>query len=308
MTFSLFLAMRHPLTISVLLSAVVAAGLATSSSGVLRSSGPPNDVCAAPPTFQACNDCHTGAERNSTNGLLSIFGVPAVYTPGQIYTLQVELGEASASRWGFEITALDDALDGAGSFTATDAEVQVSVAGSVQYAKHTSFGTSVGTTGIKTWQFEWTAPIASTGVVRFYAAGNGANGNGSNSGDMIYTAAIASAESASEDATVTLQPESTLVTPGSSWRVDAFVRDHSGSTNQVLLVSRVKLPSGSFFPSNGWLFPPATIDLVGGGEARRILNHTIPLTAPSFTATYQGIVGRAPNKLVDINEFQFTIQ
>lgn len=300
--------MRHPLTVSLLLSAAVAAGLATSSFGLLRSSGPPDDRCAAPPTFQACNVCHTGSELNSSNGLLSIFGVPAVYSPGQTYTLQVELGEASANRWGFEITALDSALDGAGSFTATDGEVQVSATGSIQYAKHTSLGTSVGTTGIKAWQFEWTAPNAGTGVVRFYAAGNGANANSSASGDMIYTAAIASAESASEDATVTLQPETTLVTPGSNWRVDAFIRDHSGSANQVILVSRVKLPSGGFFPNNGWLFAPATINLVGNGESRQILNHTIPATAPSFTATYQGIVGRAPNKLVDINEFQFTIQ
>lgn len=299
--------MRHPLTVSVLLSAAVAVGLATSSSGLLNSSGPPNDRCAAPPTFQACNVCHTGAELNSPNGLLSIFGVPPVYTPGQTYTIQVELGEWNASRWGFEITALDDALDGAGSFAATNSEVQVSSTGSIQYAKHTSLGTSIGTTGIKTWQFDWTAPTAGTGVVRFYAAGNGANGNSSNSGDMIYTAAIASAENASEDATITLQPESTLVTPGSNWRVDAFVRDHSGAANQVILVSRVKLPSGGFFPNSGWLFPPATINLGANGEARRILNHTIPPTAPSFTATYQGIVGRAPNKLVDINEFQFTI-
>jgi hypothetical protein len=300
--------MRHPLTVSVLLSAAIAAGLATSSSGLLRSIGPQDDVCAAPPTFQACNVCHTGSELNSSNGLLSVFGVPAVYTPGQTYALQVELGEASANRWGFEITALDGALNGAGSFAATNGEVQVSATGGVQYAKHTSLGTSVGTTGIKTWQFDWTAPTAGTGVVRFYAAGNGANANSSTSGDKIYTAAIASAENANEDATVTLQPQSTLVSAGSNWRVDAFVRDHTGAANQVLLVSRVKLPSGSYFPASGFLFPPATINLGGGGEARRILNHTIPASAPSFTATYQGIVGRAPNKLVDINEFQFTIQ
>lgn len=300
--------MRHPLTLSIFLSAAVAVGLATSSSGLLRSSAPPDDHCAAPPTFQACNVCHTGADLNSSNGLLSIFGVPAVYNPGQTYTLQVELGEANANRWGFEITALDDALNGAGSFAATDGEVQISATGAVQYAKHTSLGTSVGTTGIKTWQFEWTAPAAGTGVVRFYAAGNGANANSSSSGDSIYTAAIASAESAVEDATITLQPESTLVIPGDNWRVDAFIRDHSGSANQVILVSRVKLPSGGFFPVSGWLFPPATVNLVGQGESRQILNHTIPPTAPSFTATYQGIIGRSPNSLVDINEFQFTIQ
>lgn len=300
--------MRHPITVSVLLSAATAVGLAATSSGVLRSSGPPDDFCAAPPTFQACNACHTGATLNGPNGLLSIFGVPAVYTPGQTYTLQVELGEWNASRWGFEITALDGALDGAGSFAATNSEVQVSATGSIQYAKHTSLGTAVGTTGIKTWQFDWTAPSAGTGVVRFYAAGNGADGNSSNSGDAIYTAAIASAESAGEDATVTLQPESTLVSPGSSWRVDVFVRDHSGSANQVLLVSRVKLAGGGFFPRNGWWLPPVTVNLSGNGESRQTLMHTIPASAPSLTATYQGIVGRAPNKLVDINEFQFTIQ
>lgn len=41
-----------------------------------------------------------------------------------------------------------------------------------------------------TFEFDWTPPATDQGNVRFYVAGNAANGNGQNSGDRIYTANV----------------------------------------------------------------------------------------------------------------------
>src|SRR3990172_2492928 len=39
----------------------------------------------------------------------------------------------------------------------------------------------------KRWNVKWIPPASASGTITFYAAGNEANGNGSNSGDYIYT-------------------------------------------------------------------------------------------------------------------------
>jgi hypothetical protein len=41
--------------------------------------------------------------------------------------------------------------------------------------------------GSKTFSFDWVAPSTNIGNVTFYFAGNAANGNGTSSGDRIYT-------------------------------------------------------------------------------------------------------------------------
>ncbi len=73
--------------------------------------------------------------------------------------------------------------------TITDAvNTQLSVDGDDLYVKHTSTGTQNNTLdGPVSWSFDWTAP-ADPSDVTFYAMGNAANGNNSNSGDYIYSA------------------------------------------------------------------------------------------------------------------------
>ena len=51
---------------------------------------------------------------------------------------------------------------------------------------HTQAG-NVPTGNSNTWTMNWTAPSTNVGQIRFYAAFNAANGNGNNSGDVIYT-------------------------------------------------------------------------------------------------------------------------
>lgn len=90
-------------------------------------------------------------------------------------------------RWGFELVALDDSNNQAGTITITDTtNTQSSVTGGKTYVKHTSTGTYPGTPNSGTWSFDWT-PNAGYGDVTFYAAGNAANNNGSTSGDLIST-------------------------------------------------------------------------------------------------------------------------
>ncbi len=100
----------------------------------------------------------------------------------------IELNDPQAQRWGFELTFIDDAGDAAGTLSSIDGNTQVSSAGGRDYGKHTSAGTNPGQTEFNSWMMNWTAPAAGTGDVFIYAMGNAANGNGSSSGDYIYSA------------------------------------------------------------------------------------------------------------------------
>jgi hypothetical protein len=147
------------------------------------SGGPPNGKTGAPGEG-TCVDCHSTNPLNSGDGTLAI-DAPAAFEPGHTYTITVEIADPGQSRWGFELTPLDQ-----GSITITDAaNTQLSTMGSNSYVKHTSTGTHNGTNdGPVTWTFDWTAPATDPPEsVTFYAAGNAADGNFANTNDYIYT-------------------------------------------------------------------------------------------------------------------------
>lgn len=304
---------RLPRAVLTLTLAAGAAALLTAGlpAALLFSSGPPDGRAAAPPDFTACNVCHTGTALNGGDGSLAISGLPAEYTPGATYTVTVTLEDPGQKRWGFELTAVDAAGAGAGTFVITDpVHTMRSVSGGREYVKQTSMGTFNGTVnGPVSWSFDWTAPAAGSGTVFFYAAGNAANGNGTTVGDVIYTAASATAEAGAThgDATLVLQPDTTAPRRGTNWTVRARVRHTSATPLSVLLVSRVKLGPGSFFPPTGFLLPPITVNLSGGNLVNETLVHAVPSTAPLITATYEGFVGIAPATLVDDDSFTFTV-
>ncbi len=151
-------------------------------------SGGPLDAKTGAPGEGLCTECHGSA---SGNGLLEILGVSGPYTPAATYLITVRLQDPGQQRWGFELTAIDAAGNGAGTFTITDpTNTQLSDTNSNvrDYVKHRSAGTFAGTPdGPVTWQFEWNAPTG-VGKVTFYAAGNAANNNNLPTGDFIYTA------------------------------------------------------------------------------------------------------------------------
>lgn len=144
-----------------------------------------------------CTLCHEG-DVNQPGGSVTILGVPAVYTPGQIYSIRVRLASNQTAgspnrKWGFELTAVRETDgEGAGTFAVADPEtLQIEGGGgsfsSRSYVEHAFFGTRTGLAGPVEWSFEWQAPPTAEGTIRFFCAANAADGTFDPSNDNIYT-------------------------------------------------------------------------------------------------------------------------
>ena len=170
--------------------------------GVAHSYGPPPGVTGAPgDSARACAQCHAGA-LNSGAGSVAIFLQSGpVYIPGVKQRITVKVSDPAQQRWGFELTARlnSDPQDGqAGDFIAIDNFTQVicqdagakPCSSGPSFIQHTSAGTRNGTKGGAAFQFDWTPPSSNVGPITLYVAGNAANGNGSSSGDFVYTSSV----------------------------------------------------------------------------------------------------------------------
>jgi uncharacterized protein (TIGR03437 family) len=95
-------------------------------------------------------------------------------------------------RWGFELSSRVQATgEQAGTLTPTNNQTQLlATFNGIQYIGHTTAGTRNGTSGGANFTFNWTAPNTSTGTVIFHAAGNAANGGGTENGDRIYSTSV----------------------------------------------------------------------------------------------------------------------
>lgn len=135
-----------------------------------------------------CVTCHSGSSVTTAQGAITS-NIPASgYVPGQSYTVTVTAQHPTFNVFGFMLTAETSTGAKAGSWTITNAtETQLTAGGS--YVSHTSSGIT-GSSNMKTWTVQWTAPTPGAGTVTFYAAINRANGNGTTSGDQIQTASL----------------------------------------------------------------------------------------------------------------------
>ena len=159
------------------LLAIIATGIATIS----NSTGPGGDNTGSPNDSgqNACTQsgCHGGNALNSGGGSISS-NLPATYYPGDAISVTMTLTHPGSSTFGFQGVFLTPANTQAGTLTSS-AGMTLGTAGSVSHIKHNM----PSATGV--WTFTWTAP-ATAQTVTFFYAGNGANGNGNNSGDFIY--------------------------------------------------------------------------------------------------------------------------
>jgi flagellar hook capping protein FlgD len=198
-------AMRHV----VVRCCVIAAMIMGVSLAWAFSAGPPaNRTNAFPigafPVEPNCTQCHSGNALNDPNGLVEILDLPHIYAPGQTYSLRVRLNYVLADtvgtsnpKWGFELTAVraDSGL-GAGTFVVPPGAplriivptTGLFVSSKRQYIEQVSAGTFTDQLGPVEWGFDWVAPQTAQGRIYFFAAGNAANGDGSTSGDHIFTA------------------------------------------------------------------------------------------------------------------------
>ena len=143
-----------------------------------------------------CTACHSSYAPNSGGGSVKFSGLPANYTPGQTIPVTVTVAQPNAVVFGFQFVALDNLNLQAGGYALpaqTPAQLQIlngQINGATRsYVEHTSNGIypPQGVYETKSWTFNWVAPATRKGRVTLYAAGNGANGDGSTSGDYIYT-------------------------------------------------------------------------------------------------------------------------
>lgn len=172
------------------LALLVALSLPSSSEG--SAANPINGRAGEPPNNSSCIACHSSNPINSGEGDLQLLNIPATVVPGQTYDLTVELLHPGQSRWGFELTVLDEAGNAGGTLVPTDTtrtQLSHDNARNRDFLKQTLAGTDAGTPGPARWNFQWTAPPV-FGAVTFYFAGAAADNSGTVQGDFIYTRSV----------------------------------------------------------------------------------------------------------------------
>ncbi|MGH9944072.1 MAG: PQQ-dependent sugar dehydrogenase, partial [Pyrinomonadaceae bacterium] len=260
--------MRHVRLVKLIVLALfIVGGAAMLLSGSLddrrayaRSSGPDPGFTGAPGEFD-CRECHL--PDGAPSGTVSV-SAPQTYVSGQTY--QITLNQTNTSptrqRWGFQLTAIDDSGNRAGTLLpGPDGRTQV-IAGTTgsharQYVEHTSAGTFQGQQASASWTFNWTAPNEDVGPVLFYYAGNQANGDGNTSGDSInFNFVSIQPAGATGDFTVTVTPTTQTILPGAGGSYNVTVTPAKGFTGTVELTLAVGVPVGADFT-----FSPASVQI-----------------------------------------------
>ncbi|PAP76667.1 choice-of-anchor V domain-containing protein [Rubrivirga marina] len=190
------------MSIRTLASSVVAAGAALALSAVVvlaptpaasKASGAVAGFAGDPGSNggdRACTLCHGTNALNSGEGGVTVEVDPMV-EPGATVPItvtvdnQTEPASEGSRRQGFE-AVVRDAETGElwGRAVLTDATVTRYAEGDTDeaYVTHTLEGTSKSS-----WTFAWEPGMERSGTARVYVAGNAADGNGTSSGDHIYT-------------------------------------------------------------------------------------------------------------------------
>lgn len=134
----------------------------------------------------AISGCHTGFTVGTKSNVFTSNIPVEGYTPGTKYTITATArSSANRNTFGFQVSPQTNAGVLVGTMTSTSAGTKLTGGG--KYLTHTQSGLT-GSGGVKSWSFDWTAPVAGTGDVTFYGSFNHANGNGGTSGDSIFKA------------------------------------------------------------------------------------------------------------------------
>jgi hypothetical protein len=145
------------------------------------------------PGENACNQCHNTNALNSGGGSVTISSpnMPNwVYFPGTTYVINVKVKKLGLGKFGFGFEALLPS-------GANGGLIQTASSANAKTLSATVLGNSRTNAVHKqpnhfaqdslTFSFDWTAPVAGTGNITFYAAGNATNSANNSSGDFIYT-------------------------------------------------------------------------------------------------------------------------
>ncbi len=148
------------------------------------------------PGENKCNFCHTSFALNDGLGSVSIStNMPGnAYTPGQTYSVSVTVNRSGSPEFGFDIEALRAGNTSAGTFAVTNS-TEMQIANSSNGRSNVIHKANGGLTNDShTFTFNWTAPVAGTGNITFYATGNGADNHNDKPGDHIYSTSLVVSE------------------------------------------------------------------------------------------------------------------
>ncbi len=164
------------------------------SSAIMNEAGPGGGLTNAPSEGN-CTSCHGGSIITSGNSNLNNLRFKGNFTgngyiPDSVYNVEVTYKQSGISKFGFEITCLDNNNNPAGTFTAPNARVNRTttvISGQTrEYVQHTQAGTSSVGTDSTRWAFTWKAPSTNVGKVKFYVVVNATDGQSNQTGDVIY--------------------------------------------------------------------------------------------------------------------------
>ncbi|CAN5423564.1 hypothetical protein BH09BAC5_BH09BAC5_18240 [soil metagenome] len=158
-----------------------------SNNGIAGKTGSPGE--------STCNiSCHTGSVINDGTGSITISSANNPtwqYMPGDTYNIDVTVSRASNSLFGVDVECLTavSPQQNAGTLIITNTTQTVIKTNTVSSVSRRNVVHKLngGTgSGSHTFSFKWVSPTTNVGNVTFYATGNAANNNNSQSGDHIY--------------------------------------------------------------------------------------------------------------------------
>jgi glucose/arabinose dehydrogenase len=258
-----------------------------------RSAGPDPGFTGAPGE-KKCDECHVPDQGSVAPGAIHI-NAPASYVPGQTYQFGFTSSNSDPTRirWGFQMTALDDNGNPAGTLQPlADGLTHVVTGASVnparQYIEHTQAGTFLGQTSGASWSFNWTAPATDAGPVTFYVAANQANGDQNSSGDSITSTFVVVPPAAAQgDFSLTVTPSTQVIIPGATATYTVTATPSNGFTGAISL-GITGLPSVA-----GTTFNPTSINITDANAKSSTITITNNSSTPlgSFPVTITGTSG-----------------
>ncbi len=179
--------MKKTTLIIILIASVAGISAIMKEDGRAGATGSPGET--------TCNttQCHNNFTLNSGGGSIAISSPNLnnwVYSPGQVYQIDVTVSKLGVNLFGLGFEALRSTGANGGTLSITNStETQIKsafISGNIRanVVHKLNGGASADT---KTFSFNWTAPNSNIGNITFYAAGNASNDNGTAAGDYIYT-------------------------------------------------------------------------------------------------------------------------
>ncbi len=275
----------YPIMLTILCAVVLLGNKnGRASEAKVGNTGAPGDEALANGTPLTCISCHT-ASPITASMTVQIFdadsNIVTQYIPGDDYIARVTITAVTGNPlgYGFQMIALRDAdttdLDGfsdPGNFMVNNYKI-ATIPNGRTYAEHDNVSNS------NIFNVKWKAPVAGTGNVTFYAAGNAVNKNGQNNGDgasfttLQLTESVGAATQNPDAAGIGLQvwpnPVATDVQLrfqlNQAGRYQFAVRDLSG---RLVYQATKDLPAGEnqvAMPANSWQAGVYFGSISGGG-------------------------------------------